>query len=871
MPVSIADLKKAGVSSGAYKPLFTAEPAKKPALIKKLESTISERILDARTRNLEEYRTYWAIDLAHEVPFLQTTPTMVQNLLSRHLTAQEMMRELKTWGLSEEDLFLKVDVPNVGTKMVLNPPVFYKILIPVVKAYHTIRTASIYAERDTSPLFKFVPLHPTDKLRVACDIWSDIVENISTWYGYPSYLKQGIGQMLKYGTMLAFPMEEWHYEEQIVDGDVVVQKEGLRYCMPHPTRMAYDLNHPLPTINTDTGCEYGLHWNVVRYGEILENRKYWNRKSITHSSKNWFDPIISQNYFQEVYPCQLRFPVTDTTQLRREDKAAFYSAANRDSAVFVTTMFWKLIPRDWGLSEYPYPVWHRFDLANDDTVIWAAPCAYNPIWFMGFDFDSQAGQHSSLSLEAIPWQDHLGNLLSQMILTAKQNLVNIIYYDKNLVDKSRIDEINNLGEQRYRGFHFIDFDSLQLARGAALDARNAFHQVNFQPRSIVELQSMISTALTLMERVLQFTAQETGAVAPHYQSRGEIDVLQGSSSMRRNFTASGVDEGIDAWRLQVVTGAKAYLNNSVTAKVSSDIRNYETHVKELGFTVVGKGDRSVLVAGKKSSLPLETFARSNIGPTQVNDPQTAQAITQALSVAFQNEQVFAQIGPTRIVKLLEQAVKLAGGPRDFDLTTQIEGQEQNVPALMQTLGPILQQLQASILNTVKEHLAQPVVQEIAEGKQRIDNLEAVTKQLTKIWQAAGVDAEKLKMQAAETQQRMAIEKARFEAEQQRLSQQHELDITISATKAGLDAKRTMQDMAEKAERTQSDIKLKEATAAVETQSKLAQTETDLRLQEASAAVDAATKTMLTGAKAKAAIITAEKTPAKTPKTPKTKT
>jgi hypothetical protein len=868
MPVSISDLKKAGVSSGAYKPLFTADASKKPALIKKIESTLSSRIIDSRTLNLENYRTYWAIDLAHEVPFLQTTPTMVQNLLSRHMTAEQMLKELKAWGLSEDDLFLKVEVPNVGTKYVINPPVFYKILIPVVKAYHTIRTASLYAERDTSPLFKFVPLQQTDRNRVKCDIWSDIVETISTWYGYAAYMKQAIQQMLKYGVCLAFPLEEWHCEKQIVDGRKVVQKEGIRYAMPHPTRMAWDLSHPLPTINTDTGCEWALHWHVPRYGDILDNRNYWNRNCITHSSKNWFDPTISHNYFQEVFPCQLRFPVTDTTSLRREDKAAFYATGNRDHAVFLTTVFWKLIPKDWGLAEYSYPVWHRFDVANDDTVIWAAPCAYNPLWFMGFDFDSQAGQHSSLSLEAIPWQDHLGNLLSQMILTAKQNLVNIIYYDKNLVDKSRIDEIKNLGEGRYRGFHFIDYDSLQLARGAGLDARNAFHQVNFQPRSVAELQQMISTALTLMERVLQFTAQETGAVAPHYQSRGEIDVLSGSASLRRNYTASGVDEGIDAWRSQIVTGAKAYLNNEITGQVSSDIRDYDKHVQELGFRIVGRGDRTVLVSGKKASLPLETFTRSNIGPQAPNDPQAAQSITQALTVAFQNEAVFAAIGVPRIVKLLEQAVKLAGGPRDFDLTSAVEGSDQtNMPAMMQQLQPILQQLQQSMMETIKKELAEPLVEQVSEDKQKIQGLEMITKQLQTIWRANGMDAEKLKLQAAETEHQMKIDAAKFEAEQNRLNQRHELDLKLSAQRAGLDATRTVQTLTQNSEQAKADLELKQTAAAVDARNKIAQTETDIELQEQAAAVDAATKVTLTNAKAEAAK-TAAKAAAKKPAKPK---
>lgn len=728
--VDVKFLAKQGISSGAYKKLFS-DPDKNP-LIRKLINVIAGRIRDGREANLREYRTYWAIDMAHDTPFAQTTPTLVQSLLSRHLTAEQMEKELSSWGLSEDALFTRVDVPN-GYKLVLNPPVFYQIMIPVVRAYHTARTAMIYNERDRSPLFKFVPLKQTDKNRVLCDIWTDIIETMSTWYGYPSYLKQSIQQMLKYGVCLAFPMEEWHCEKQVIEGEETVIKEGIRYTMPHPTRMRWDLFHPLPTINTDTGCEYAFHWSVARYGDILDNRTYWNRKSITHSSQNWFDSAISGNYFREVYPCSIRLPVRDSGQLRREEKAALYSTNNRDNAVFLTTMFWKLVPADWGLGDYKYPVWHRFDIANDDTVIWAAPCAYNPVWFMGYDWDSAAGQPSSLSLETIPWQDHLGNILSQMILTAKQNLANIIYYDTNLVNVEDVKKIENLGENKYRGYHFVPFDSIKMSR-TGLDQRAAFHPIQFPVRSIVELQSMLSVALNIMERVLQFTAQETGGAASHYQGNKEIEMISNSSSNRRNYTASGVDEGIDAWKRQLVDGSTSYMNNNVVAQVSTEIPDWEKQVEEIGFKVesVSRSKEKALVAGKKSGIRLETFARSNVGPIESVDPQMAQIIFQTVGVISQRPEVLQEVGVKRITKLLERGAKLAGAPADFDITSASSEQSTQSQQWMSQLMPILQKLQESIMDTVIKKVAEPAAaadqkqaEEIAQIADVVKKLEAI--------------------------------------------------------------------------------------------------------------------------------------------------
>lgn len=822
--VSIPDLRKAGVYSGAYKALATAPQSKKSPQFRKLEEVIAGRIRDSRMGNFSEYRTFQAIDLAHEMHFMATAPMMIQALAQKNLDAKQTLSQLAAWGLSERDLFLDVPTPE-GIKQVLNVPVLFEVLLPVVIAYHTIRLAGIFGERDTSPCFRFVPLQQTDRNRVACNIWEDLVDTIATWYGYSAYKKQAISQMLKYGTMLAFPMEEWHCEYQIKGGEKVVEKEGLRYIMPHPTRMAYDLYHPLPTINTDSGCEWALHWDVMRYGELLDNRMYWNRNKISRSTTDWFNPSISYNYFQEVYPCQMRFPpIVNPSGMKREEKAAFYGATNRDNAVFKTTMFWKLNPAEWGLSNYnpdtktpayKYKVWHRFDVANDDTIIWAAPCAYNPMWFLGYDYDSAAGQHSSLSLEALQWQYHLTNILTQMVLTAKQNLVNIIYYDRNLVDKTRIDEITNLGENRYRGFHFIDYDSLSLSKGAGLDARNAFHQVQFQPRSIQELQSMIGTALTLMERMLQFTAQETGGVASHYQSRGEVEITKGSGDVRRNFTASGVDEGFDAWRLQVVTAAKAYMNNDVTAQVSSDIKDFDKHIKDLGFEIKETGDRKVLVAGKKKNLPLEVFARSNVGPSQSNDPQTAQAIMSALSIAFQNEATFTQIGAKRIVRLLEQAVILAGGPRNFDITSDAnEGQTQPPAELLESLKPAFAALQENILQTVGEKVVRPIAEQSAQEEQRIAALEAISKQLQQAFQATGIEAKRLEMEQADLSQKMQIRQAEAEASNARRQEEHALNLQIAAAKSGV-------DLTIKQEKAALDSQLQQEEAAVDNAATLA--------------------------------------------------
>lgn len=839
MSVDLHELKKRGVSSGDYRVLFTAE--KKEKRIQKLIDTISQRIVDGREANLADYRLYWAIDLAHETPFAQTTPTLVSNLLSKNLDPKGVLEQLDAWGLSEKDLFLSVDQGDGTVKKYLNPPIFFQILIPIVRAYHTAKTARIYNERDTSPLFKYRPAKNTDANRVACEIWTDVVDQTTQWYGHTEYLKQAIQQMLKYGTCIAFPMEEWHVEKQVIDGRARVQKEGLRYHLPHPTRMGFDLQHPAPTINTDTGCEYAYHWDVIRYGDVLDNRLLWNRSAITFGT-NWMDKPMYRQYFNEVYPCRLKFPTPTDPTAKREDKAAFYGTSQRDAAVFKTEFFWKLKPSDWGLGDYKYPVWHRFTVASDDTILWAAPCAYNPMWFMGYDFDFQAGTPSSFSLETIPWQDHLGNILSQMILTAKQNLDNTIFYDKNIVTEKDIKSQENLGERRYRSRNYLGYDSLKMAR-ANINIKEAFFSPQFQYRSIVELQSMLSTALNLMERVLQITAQETGAAAQHYQSKEEVVTVRTSGESRLRFTSSSVDAGRDAWMQQLVEANRAYRDDEVTAQVSDNTPGLDKILADMGFTITGSGPYKRLVLGKKSSLPYVAFARTNVDPDEKGDPQTAQVLMQGIQVIAANPEFTAAVGIPRILKMLEAIVKLSGGPVDYDITSPSDSAAGVSPAIMQQLAPILQQLQQTIMQGVTENVAKPAAESSAKQDAEIQQLQATVKQLEGIYALAKNASDKANVKSEEASLKIQLDAQAAQAEQARLNQEHQ------AEQARLESEHQAK-LARDAEQAQLDVNIASTKAAVELSAKreLAAANAEAARVKADAAVAAKRKVKKASAK-----------------------
>ena len=433
---------------------------------------------------------------------------------------------------------------------------------------------------------------------------------------------------------------------------------------------------------------------------------------------------------------------------------------------------------------YNHPVWHHFTLAGDDTIVWAEPCAYPPTWFMGYDYDENAGRTSSLALECIPWQDHVGNILSQIILTAKQNLANVTFYDSQIVNTTDIDRLKNQGEMKYRGMNFIPFDSMLLQR-SGLSVKDAFVGVQLTKTQIQELLQMLPTVLNIMERVLQISAQEAGAAASHQQSKAEILQTGGASTNRVVFTGSGIDEGIDAWKRQIYEGAMAYMDPTISAEVSADIPDLMTHIAELGFAIVGKGDNSLLVTGQKQGLRLEGFASNAVGQEPNKEKEIAQVIFQVIQTVAAQPELFKQIGAPNLLTLIEQGAKLAGAPRDFRLRPV--AQSGTPEGVNEAVQQAIMAAQQATLEAVSEKIAKPVAQEVAQDQQQIDQIKQVLQQLQGIYQIAAATQDKNKIAAEKTAADIKRKDAVAAADMQRKAQvaAAEIQLAEQRTKAQL--------------------------------------------------------------------------------------
>lgn len=739
MAVSPAILKRYGCTPTAWKWCFTGPEADRLHEHKQLLDLIANRMSDGRTQNLSEFRPFAAIDLAYDVPFSQTTPTILNDLLGRNLKQEELVAQLKQWDIPIDEIFTKTTNTAGIDSFTVNAPTFYKVLVPLIKAYVTIRRAKLFNERNQSPLLKYEPLQSNAKNRLLCEILTDVVQVIASDYGYANDLKQAIFQALMYSFCLVFPKEAWHTEYQREEKDGVeskmLQKEGIRYATPHPTLVSWDLKHAPSTFNTDTGCEWAQYWGITSYGDLIDNPLYWNKRAVGYSQKDWTGAGIASNFFQEVYPCQLQFPSPAPvgSGTNREDNAAFYTTNQRDQAVFLTQHFMKLVPRRWKLGAkpgknakgkrafergtlYDEPIWVRFIVASDRTVLYAEPLAYSPCLYIGYDADALRSRNSSMALEILPFQDIVGNTLSQILLTCKQNLANVNFVDQNILSKGDVEALKGRGELLLRSLNFMPYDSTQNTR-AGLDIKNAIFQVKFAYQDTTPLFTSLNTTLAILERLLQLSSQEQGAAASHQQSVEEVKQTAGSSSNRVMFTGSYVDDFIDGWKRQQRDAAVAYMDDEVESYVPGDIPDIEQHLEELGFKITSRGEGKLKVKGSKHVFhKIDTLAATGKGPERKNDSQVAQVMMQAATAVANNQMLSQALGPKPILKIIEMAAKLAGADKDFKLRPD---QQQQLDQLQQMAQEIMQ----GAVKKIEADVTKPVADEVAKMQQQINTLE----------------------------------------------------------------------------------------------------------------------------------------------------
>lgn len=755
MTTDLEYLKKQGLTQEALKAIFEKKPDERDKTedgkrVNKLIDLHANRIDDGVRRSLARARTAYAVEKAYDAPRNQISYTLVRDLISRNVGSEELQSIAKAWGLDDmlvqdDDAGVKTDIygnPVVGKNagkpgFKLNLPTFYNVLLPMVMAYTKMRWAKLFSDRDQYPLLKYEPSRLSSKDIALCRVVTARIQRMATEMGYREDLKQSILSMLLHGFCINFPQEAYHIQKSHVKGEERVVKEGVRWFRPHPTKVFFDQAHPLHTINSDTGCEYVGYWSLRRYGELADNPNFWNRETVGINDKGWRGDNLWK-FYQEIYPCTMAFPNFQTgNDNDRERKAFLYSLRDdRDAAVDITVMFHKLVPKDWGLGQYDKPVWMRFVYAGDRTVIFAEALAYTPAIAFMYDFDENRENNSSLALELIPFQDHLGHLISQYLLTVKKNLIRIVAYDKDMVDPKFFNNMKNGAENALRGIEFMPYSGKEIRR-AQQDIGQAFQMLPLSQQNATELIGAINTLLGILERVLGFSAQEVGSQATHQQSATETSIIAANTSVRMGFTSAGIDSAIHSWKKALYNAFIAYGSDEVAVQVAELSPKGKEALEKAGFQLEEGENATYGVSGPKGALQIEEFSSERDGSNRINEPQAAQLMLTVVD-RLMVPQFMEQVGVDTLLEMLRTTVEMFGLPTDFidkikanaKPAENPEAQAQffeNVKAMVQQeLLPFSEQIKANIADPLGKTMQQVgVLTQVAQAaaeQQKADNM-----------------------------------------------------------------------------------------------------------------------------------------------------
>lgn len=760
-------LKAHGCSADAWKKIFEGKEfphpprhnmpvTKKSAKRDKIDELIEriwQRVKNGRDWNFGNFSTIHAMDLIWDAPFRQVSPTLIASICEKHgantdevknaLTGLGLNLDAVLWDTGQKD-------PKTGQPiMAVNVPSFFAITVPMVRALLTTRRSKIVNDRNREPFFEYKAATQSKKNRVRCEVITSRVQNIAKDYDYYGVMNQAVLQMFLYPTgCLAFTKEEWDYSEQLrtKEGgkeEKFREREGLRFHTPHPGRMFWDVAHPLRTFNTDTGCTFAGYWDVVRYGDILDNEGCYNTDKISIGDTGWFG---THWFWRTVYStCVPKIPVPQypagmSKQADREQWLAdnqHYNGDMREASVMRCEYREKLNPKLWGLGDYDHDIWCRFVTAGDGTIIYAAPLCYTPVAVFKDNGDDKRLGDATLALQLAPYQDMLSNLLSQLILSVKQNLANLTLVEKSVVTEESLKKLINQGEAYYRAINYQRYDAKDLARlfGGAIPPAIISHR--FPPQDINGIFMAMKTVIDMAERVLQFSAQEIAQAASHEQTKREVDVIHQTTNNIIEYTGTAVDAGLNAIARMTYEALMNHGDDEFYAQIPSDHELSEKQLTELGITQDEDGetkDKKIRVKAKKSAMELDSFATVPPATKRETNWEAAQALAQFWASTLADPEMKMALGPKQLVEIANKIAKLAGLKLDTELRDMTEQNKKKAASdlLKETVDAVL-----GIVRTETKQGLEPIMSALNDGAE-VDK--ALTEKIAALYEVLGATA-----------------------------------------------------------------------------------------------------------------------------------
>lgn len=690
-------LEKFGTSKASIKALFTAKDGD-PLFDKRKEweERIRGRIQEGAMWGIKNYQFFAAADLAWDSNTITKELVPLMLFAQGKVTFANIKDDLRNLTEETREAIVRKDKDN--NPIGIDIPAFHKVVVNLVRSLITKRVASLsvrYVKQD--PLYKYLPYGTSYVARLRGDALSQRVEMIVNQYDYRHDLTQCVRDMLLYSHIVEFPVSAWDRERSIrkkrtpgaTDETFQMQsyiaREGLLYKRPHPSRVFYDMAHALSSLNTDTGCEYVGHWNVLPFRKVKNNRAFYNIDRVEYDSSFASRLVGYRNYWSLYFAGQaINFPGVDGQAdvmgaNEREKQSGVYTSEDGDSMIMLTEYFERVIPRDVGLGKYPFPVWVRLVVAADDTVVYGEimPCTPATVWM----YNCADGKilNNGFSHECFPWQDQMSNMLTNLLFAQRAALIKLLALDIDMIgDAEIVKEIRSImkGEQIYTRPLLIEYKGVQ-AQEMGMDPRRVLTLSETQALSdpTVYVRALMQV-LSLAERILGTSANESSQSEPREVSATESSNIASAVNTNIAFMAQGVDEGVAAKKRQLYEAFMACGDTRVVVPVAN--RYTEATIKAAGFepyseeeegaglseNYAGDQPQRLTIMGEKSALEFGYMFGARDGSERPIDPKAAEVLVQLLQPLAQMPGVLQAMGKETLYKFLNAIIRMSGAGID---------------------------------------------------------------------------------------------------------------------------------------------------------------------------------------------------------------
>ena len=721
---------------------------------KVFKERIRNYILEGNNWSVKNYHHFAAADIVWDGQPIGKENIPLMLYAQKKISFESLEKNLK--DLKSYDQFIETTKNDAGdTIKNLNVAKLTEVTINIGRSLLNRRVAAQSNKyNNLYPFFKYETRSKDGVSKLRSEVMSQYAEIMVDDFAYRHHQTQFTREMLQYGYSVAFPEASWMDETQAeinyineageeddgfieedipngVDeetGDVQtkrirkprlktrVVKEGVPMMSIHPNRVMYDRRYSLSTINTDTGCEYVGFWDIKKYRDVKNNPDFFNKDNIEFSKVHPSYATGNDNFFSYYFnQGEVDFPsigkggVTQSHDPGHNDRASnadIYNQSHEDKSIWFTDIRIKVIPKEVGFGEYAHPVWLRLIVAADDTVVFAEWMPSIPAIYFGHNQADNRMLSLSMTHDIMPFQDQLSNIMSQLLMVMKHNLVRVVAMNTDVLSEDTQKAIEEAfkGEKYYQTPKMLKF-SMGKHKQLNLDIQKAVFDIiepNDHNNYVNEAFRAIVQILSIVERLLVLSPQEQGQPAPREISATEVNSIENSTSAVFNSISDSIDEGRAAWKKLVYESSMAKASDEVQLPASQ--RYAKETIEKAGFQVIAEEEdmehagalqrtKDYTIIGSKRSLVHSHVFTSRDGSERPANAQIATTMVQLLGQAVPIIGL-ENLGKSRIFEIMNEIFRLLGV---YDLRLDLAEDESNDAGANETQ----QQIQA-LANAVQE-------------------------------------------------------------------------------------------------------------------------------------------------------------------------